>query len=121
LSVKAVRTRLGILVAATALAASACSSSGGGGGGVSQSQVESKLRQEPQLSQLKTTLKSHAKAYDTLISCAAKAIKKDADQSKLKAYVDGKTSIDKLGSDAQGKKAEADLKSCVKSAGLPTG
>ena len=100
---------------AGSLVLSACSSSGGGSG-VSESQLEAKLRKEPSLTAVKSQLSSKPKAYDILITCVAKAIKKDADSSKLKDYVDGKTSLNDLGTKAQGQKAGADAKACAQSA-----
>ncbi len=110
------RIRIGTGLAATALVLSACSSSGGGGSSVSTSQLEGKLRKDPTITSLKSQLNNNAKAYNALVTCAAKAIKKEVDGGKVKDYVDGKISIEKLGTKAQGQKVGSEVETCAKNA-----
>ena len=86
---------------------------------VSQSQVEAKLKKDSQVKSLLDQLPSAAKSKsDVIISCIAKALKKDASGGTLDDYVNGDGSLDDIrGKDSDSKdKATADVKSCVTTA-----
>jgi hypothetical protein len=106
-----------LIVLTAALGLAACGSSGGGGGSVSQSQLESKLKKDPQVSQLTARLKGSQ--ADIVLTCVAKALKKDADSGDLKDYVNGKKNLADIGGKAKGsaQKANTDAATCARNAG----
>lgn len=110
--------RLTATVATAGLLGLAACSSSGGGGSVSQTQLESKLRKDPQMTQLTTQLKGDKKKVDIVVTCIAKALKKDADQKDLADYVHGKKNLADIGGKAKGsaQKAHDDAQTCAQQA-----
>ena len=105
--------RIAVAGMATSLLLTGCSSSGGGG--VNQSQLESKIKKEPQIQTLLSQGGKKAKLTDALVGCIAKALKKDADPSDLKKYVQGKLDINDVGGKSKGSasKAKTDVQTCA--------
>jgi hypothetical protein len=106
-----------ITAVAGVLCLAACSSSGGGSS-VSQSKLASKLKSEPSIQTVIKQGGTQSKIATELVDCIAKALKKDANQSDLKKYVDGKMNLNDVGGKSKGSanKAEADAKSCATTA-----
>jgi hypothetical protein len=105
-----------ITAVAGVLCLAACSS--GSGGSVSQSKLASKLKSEPSIQTVIKQGGTQSKIATELVDCIAKALKKDANQSDLKKYVDGKMNLNDVGGKSKGSanKAEADAKSCATTA-----
>ena len=103
-----------LIVLPGALGLAACGSSGGGS--VSQSQLEKKLKNDPQVTQLTARLKGSQ--ADVVLSCVAKALKKDADSADLKDYVNGKKNLADIGGKTKGsaQKANTDARTCASKA-----
>ena len=97
------------------LGLAACGSSGSGS--VSQSQLKTKLKNDPQVSQLTARLKGSQ--ADIVVACVAKALKKDADSRDLKDYLHGKKDVADIGGKAKGsaQKAHTDAQTCARNAG----
>jgi predicted FMN-binding regulatory protein PaiB len=112
------RAILKLTAVAGALCLAACSSSGGGGSSVSQSKLSAKLKSEPSLQTVLHQGGAQGKVANQLVDCIAKALKKDADQSDLSKYVDGKMNLNDVGGKDKGStnKAEADAKTCATNA-----
>jgi hypothetical protein len=113
------RATLKLTAVAAALCLAACSSSGGGSSGsVSQSKLAAKLKSEPSLQTVLHQGGTKAKIANQLVDCIAKALKKDADQSDLSKYVDGKMNLNDVGGKDKGSanKAEADARTCATTA-----
>ena len=111
------RATLKLTAVAAALCLAACSSSGGGSS-VSQSKLAAKLKSEPSLQTVLHQGGTKAKIANQLVDCIAKALKKDADQSDLSKYVDGKMNLNDVGGKDKGSanKAEADARTCATTA-----
>ncbi|WP_375491501.1 hypothetical protein [uncultured Jatrophihabitans sp.] len=110
-SARAVRNVCASVLTASALVLSACASSTGNAS-VSQQQVESRLKKDSEITQVKTSV--GAAKYDTFVSCVAKALKKDATGSDLDDYVNNKKSLDDISGNA--KAAKTDAQNCAKAA-----
>jgi hypothetical protein len=111
------RATLKLTAVAAALGLAACSSSGGSGS-VSQSKLAAKLKSEPSLQSVLNQGGTKGKVANDLVDCLAKALKKDADQSDLSKYVDGKMNLNDVGGKDKGSsnKAAADAKTCATNA-----
>lgn len=101
---------------AAVLALAACGSSGGGA--PSQSQLESKLKKDTQLSQQLKAAHLTQKQVSVALKCVAKALRKDADPGDLNDYVDGKKNLTDVGGKAKGsaQKLTTDAETCVRDA-----
>jgi ABC-type oligopeptide transport system substrate-binding subunit len=108
------RATLKLTAVAAALCLAACSSSGGSSS-VSESKLAAKLKSEPSLQTVLNQGGTKAKIANQLVDCIAKALKKDASQSDLNKYVDGKMNLNDVGGKAKGSanKAQTDAKTCA--------
>jgi long-subunit acyl-CoA synthetase (AMP-forming) len=104
-------------MACSVLCLAACGSSGGGNS-VSQSKLEAKLKSEPSIQSVTVQGGTKAKITDQLVDCIAKALEKNANQSDLKKYVDGKMNLNDVGgkSKGAGNSAQAEAKTCAQNA-----
>jgi hypothetical protein len=105
-----------IAVVVGVLLVSACSSSGGGSSSkVSESQLESKLKSEPQIKTVLQQAGSKKPVVSQVVTCMAQALEKDASQSDLKKYVDGKLNLNDVGAKGKGatNAAANQVKSCT--------
>lgn len=114
-SARIVRNATAALLAGAALVLTGCSSSVGGAS-VTQTQIENKLKQESELASVKTQVGTTK--FNSVVSCIAKTLKKDANGGDLDNYVHGKMKIDAVKGNKDS--AKLDVTSCVKSA-LGTG
>ena len=113
-------TRLSVRIGAiaTVITLAACGSSGGSGSSVSQSKLEAKLRSEPQIQSLLQQGGTKAKVTSQLVDCVAQALEKDANQSDLKKYVDGKMNLNDIGGKTKGSgnNAKVTVQNCARTA-----
>lgn len=110
-----IRSRMGVLAVVTAGAVSLAACSSSGGGGPSQSDIEGKLKKDPQLTALESQLHLDKTKVDTVDSCVAKAMEKYVSKSDIQDYVNGKKQLGDLGAKSKGggQKADQYTKSCV--------
>jgi hypothetical protein len=111
------RIRVGITALGAAVVLAACGSSGGSSG-VSQSKLETKLKNEPSIQTVLDQGGAKAKVTSQLVDCVAKALVKNADPSDLKKYVNGQMNLNDVGAKAKGSTdtAESEAKTCAQNA-----
>jgi hypothetical protein len=89
----------------------------GGSSKVSEAKLETKLKSEPEIQQILDQGGAKATVTSQIVTCIADALEKNASQSDLKDYVNGKKNIDDIGgaSKGSGDAASAEVKSCATS------
>ncbi len=107
------RTAAGVGALGCAVMMTACGSSGK----VSTSKLDAKLQSEPEIQQLLSQGGAKATVTSQLVSCIADALEKNASQSDLKDYVNGKKNLDDIGGATKGSAnaANSEAKNCATS------
>jgi PBP1b-binding outer membrane lipoprotein LpoB len=111
-------SRLLATLAATALVITGCSSSGGGSNAPDTATLTAKLKQDPEIKQLESSVGAASSKVQKVISCIATALQKDANPDDLNKYVAGKIGLSDVSGRAgvSAKKAEQDTENCAKNA-----
>jgi hypothetical protein len=104
-------------LAATALVATGCSS-GGGGSAPDTATLTAKLKKDPTIKQLESSVAGKTDKIDQIIGCIASALQKDGNPDDLNKYVAGKIDLTDVGGKpgVSEKKAETDTQNCVQDA-----